>query len=76
MSSDIDPQEFGALQAQVGMLVSAVEKLDGKVDTIHDKLTEAKGGWKVLMGLGGASSVLGGLVTWFATHFIGKGPSA
>jgi hypothetical protein len=74
--SDFNPQEFGELKAEVRMLVSAVRDLDGKVDTIHDKLTEAKGGWKVLMGLGGASSVLGGLVTWFATHFIGKGPSA
>jgi hypothetical protein len=74
--SDIDPQEFGEMKAELRMLVTAVRDLDGKVDTIHDKLTEAKGGWKVLMGLGGASSVLGGLVTWFATHFIGKGPSA
>ncbi len=74
--SDINPQECGELKAEVRMLVSAVRDLDGKVDTIHDKLTEAKGGWKVLMGLGGASSVLGGLVTWFATHIMGKGPSA
>lgn len=74
--SEIDPQEFGELKAEVRMLVTAVRDLDGKVDTIHDKLTEAKGGWKVLMGLGGASSILGGLVTWFATHIMGKGPSA
>lgn len=74
--SDINPQEFGELKAEVRMLVSAVRDLDGKVDTIHDKLTEAKGGWKVLMGLGGASSVIGGVVTWFATHWLGKGPSA
>lgn len=74
--SEIDPQEFGEMKAELRMLVTAVRDLDGKVDTIHDKLTEAKGGWKVLMGLGGASSVLGGLVTWFATHFMGKGPSA
>lgn len=74
--SDIDPQEFGELKAEVRMLIGAVRDLDGKVDTIHDKLTEAKGGWKVLMGLGGASSVLGGLVTWFATHIMGRGPSA
>lgn len=74
--SEIDPQEFGEMKAELRMLVTAVRDLDGKVDTIHDKLTEAKGGWKVLMGLGGASSILGGLVTWFATHIMGKGPSA
>jgi hypothetical protein len=74
--SDVDPQQFGELKAEVRMLVSAVRDLDSKVDTIHEKLSEAKGGWKVLMGLGGASSVLGGLVTWFATHVLGKGPSA
>jgi hypothetical protein len=74
--SDVDPQQFGELKAEVRMLVSAVRDLDSKVDTIHEKLSEAKGGWKVLMGLGGASSVLGGLVTWFATHLLGKGPSA
>jgi hypothetical protein len=74
--SDIDPQEFGELKAEVRMLVSAVRDLDGKVDTIHDKLTEAKGGWKVLMGLGGASSMIGAAVTWIVTHMLGKGPSA
>jgi hypothetical protein len=74
--SDIDPQEFGELKAEVRMLIGAVRDLDGKVDTIHDKLTEAKGGWKVLMGLGGASSMIGAAVTWIVTHMLGKGPSA
>ncbi len=71
--SMIDPQEFGELRAEVRMLRATMDKLDAKMDDISDRLAEAKGGWKVLMGLGGASSVVGGAVTWVATHFLGKG---
>jgi len=73
--SEIDPQEFGRLQAQVETLIrSDAEKTDLLRKMVEDmtavrlQLAEASGGWKVLVMLGGASSVLGGAITWAATH--------
>jgi hypothetical protein len=74
--SDIDPQEFGRLQAQVETLIrSDAEKTDllrtlaDDMTAIRLQLAEAGGGWRMLLALGGASSVVGGAITWAATHF-------
>lgn len=71
----IDLQEFGRLQAQVETLITAVGKLDEKVDDMGKQLSEAKGGWRVLMAIGGASATAGGALSWLLTHFTGKGPA-
>ena len=71
--SDIDPQEFGRLQAQVEQLLKSVETLAGKVDGMSQQMSEASGGWKVLMALGTISAGLGSAVTWLITHFTGRG---
>lgn len=80
--STIDPQEFGRLEAEVSglrrdndRLIGLLEKLEGRLKNIEDQLAQANGGWKVLMAIGGASSVVGGLATWALTHLTGKGPS-
>lgn len=82
MGNDIDPQEFGRIEAEVAglrrdndRLIGLLEKLEGRLQRIEDQLSQANGGWKVLMAIGGASSVVGGFVTWLATHFSGKGPT-
>lgn len=74
--SDIDPQEFGRLQAQVETLIrSDAEKTDllrtlaDDMTAIRLQLAEAGGGWRMLLALGGASSVVGGFITWAVTHF-------
>jgi hypothetical protein len=36
-------------------------------------MAEAKGGWKLLMLLGGSAATLGSAATWALTHFTGKG---
>jgi hypothetical protein len=78
--SVIDPQEFGRLQAQVETLIEAnrvnAETLQTMSTAIHAmqlQMSEAKGGWKALMMLGGASATLGGFGTWALTHFFGRG---
>jgi uncharacterized protein (DUF1786 family) len=74
--SDIDPQEFGRLQAQVETLIASdaaktklLETMATSISAIQLQLAEASGGWKVLVMLGGASATLGSLVTWAFTHF-------
>lgn len=78
--SDIDPQEFGRLQAQVEQLLESnrvltetVATMSTAIQSMQLQMAEAKGGWKVLMLLGGASATFGSAATWFITHMFGKG---
>lgn len=73
--SDIDPQEFGRLQAEVialrrdnDRMLELLDKLTTTVDSINDKLSEAKGGWRLLMLLGGSAATLGGVLSWALQH--------
>lgn len=77
----IDPREFGRLEGAVSALKTELDsvklkqaQMDVKLDLVLDKLSEAKGGWRALMMLGGAGATLGGFITWFFTHNITIGP--
>lgn len=66
---DIDRQEFGRLQEQVSGLrrdmdrvASQLDAMSDTLDEVRQQLTEARGGWKAMMLLGGASAAVGGLV--------------
>jgi hypothetical protein len=79
--SMIDPREFGRLEGAVAALKTELDSvkdrqvaIDGKLDQVLDKLSEAKGGWRLLMALGGAAATLGGIIAWFATHSVTVGP--
>lgn len=69
MAEQIDPRDFGqlegavkALTSKMGDLTEDVETLSKKVDALTNLLTEAKGGWRALMWVAGASATLGGAV--------------
>lgn len=73
----IDPREFGRLEGAVTALsneLTAVktrqEAIDSKLDQVLARLSEASGGWKLLMALGGAGATLGGVITWLTTHIV------
>ena len=77
----IDPREFGRLEGAVSALKTELDsvklkqaQMDVKLDLVLDKLSEAKGGWRMMMLLGGAGATLGGVVTWFATHTLHIAP--
>jgi len=72
----IDPIEYGELRGKVASMQTQITeiqtqqaKANAKLDEVLAKLSEAKGGWKLLMALGGAGATLGGALTWFATHW-------
>lgn len=74
----IDPVEFGyikgavaSLQAQVAEIKAQQKEIDGKLDIVLEKLSEARGGWKTLMWLGGASSAAGAAVSWIVANWKG-----
>lgn len=69
----IDPQEFGRLEAEVAALrrdndrlMVLMERFDTKLENIESKLSEARGGWRALMLIGGASAAMGGTLMGFA----------
>lgn len=74
--SDIDPQEFGRLQAEVSALrrdndrmLALLERLDGRLEGISQQLSQAKGGWKMLVGIGAA---VGAVIAMLVTYFSGR----
>lgn len=74
--SDINPIEFGRLQAQVATLIAndsakteLLQQLAADMTAIRLQLAEAQGGWKLMLALGGAGASFGGLLTWALQHF-------
>jgi hypothetical protein len=77
--SDFDPKEFGRLQAQVEqllesnrLLTESVSTMSAAIQAMQLQMAEAKGGWKLLMAIGGAAASAGGLISWVVTHLTGK----
>lgn len=74
--SEINPQEFGRLQALVETLIRSdaqktelLKTLSEDMTAVRLQLAEAGGGWKLLVMLGGASATVGGAISWVVTHF-------
>jgi prefoldin subunit 5 len=60
--------QIEALNTQVNRMYADMQQMMGQLTTIQQTLSEAKGGWKTLMWVGGLSAALGGIVvkvmTW------------
>jgi prefoldin subunit 5 len=61
--------EVVALKAQNARLEANQERMNEKLDLLVTAVTEAKGGWKMLLAIGGAAAATGAVVTkmilWF-----------
>lgn len=69
--------DIGRLQVEVGHLTQGMadlqesnKQLTAKLDQVLLTLSEARGGWKTLMAVGGAASVVGGGLAWAIQHFV------
>lgn len=67
---------IGRLQTEVAHLTQGMEdlqesnkQLTAKLDQVLLALSEAKGGWKTLMLVGGAASTLGAFGAWALQHW-------
>jgi prefoldin subunit 5 len=63
--------EIKHLQADMDRLVADMDDIKKTLNDINSTLAEARGGWKVLMMVGGAGGALGALVTQFAHKIFG-----
>ena len=64
----IDPIEYGGLKNEVAAIKLKQSQMDNKLDLVLEKLSEAKGGWRTLMLLGGAGATAGAVVPWLFEH--------
>jgi hypothetical protein len=69
MSDQEVQRDLGRMEAQISNLCSEVKELTEKVDTISTTLSEAKGGWKFLLAVGGMAGAIGSAITYFFQHF-------
>lgn len=58
---------------EIGELKAMIRTMGEKLDTVANTLTEARGGWKMMMLLGGSAATFGGAITWFVAHMTGRG---
>ena len=65
-------QSLGRILEDQNQTLAAQNKvlagLSDQVNALTHTLSEAKGGWKTLMWLGGAAAAIGGFVTWALNH--------
>ena len=66
---------IGVLQEQMRNVIAGQAKQEivntsqsKQLQDILDRLSEAKGGWRTLMWLGGAAAGIGGALTWLSQH--------
>ena len=74
MNEQAVQRDLGRLDAQVATLVATVAAQSIELAKINSTLSEAKGGWRLLMLVGGASATVGGLIVKFFP-FVGSGPT-
>jgi hypothetical protein len=67
MDNYIPARDFGNLEATVNQLEKQVERLTTAVDSLTSTVEQARGGWKVIAGIAGASS----LITTVALKLLG-----
>lgn len=65
--SDIDPREFGKLEAQVEALQTEVSGLREDIKLLLEMANKSKGGFFVGMAI---ASVIGGVISFIATKVI------
>lgn len=67
--SDIDPKEFGRLEAEVSQLRDMLTEIRTDMKEMKKNWDEAKGGLRVLIGV---AAIIGGLLSqaigWFWKH--------
>jgi hypothetical protein len=67
--TEIDPREFGRLEAEVTSLRNQVTAMQTDIRTLLEMANKSKGGLWAGMTL---ASAFGGIVTWIGTHWGGK----
>lgn len=63
--------EMGHMKAAIADLKFSNARQTEKIDLILAAMSEAKGGWRTLLMIGGAAGTAGGFFTWAMSHWRG-----
>ena len=63
--------EIKHLQGDMDKMVKDMEEIKDTLAKINETLSAAHGGWKMLMAVGSAAAIVGGIAAWFFEH-VGK----
>jgi hypothetical protein len=70
MDADIHRQ-LGANQQAITTLTEEVHQLRQQVQQLSTMIAEARGGWSVLLSIGGMGAAIGGAITAAANKYFG-----
>ena len=56
-------RDIGRLEAQVTHLTVQVDTMQKQIGVMHDAIVSAKGGWRVLVGVGAVAATLSAALT-------------
>lgn len=56
-------RDLGRMEAQIATLNAQMTLMQAQVAAMHDAITSAKGGWRVLVGVGTASAAVSAILT-------------
>lgn len=65
-------QRMETLDADLREMRADMRRIFEKLEAINSTLSEAKGGWKVLMLVGGCSAVVGGVIFKIGSYLLAK----
>jgi len=60
--------EIKHLQDDMDKMVKEMAEIKKSLALIQATLSEAKGGWKTLLMVGGAAATIGGVISWLLQH--------
>lgn len=63
--------EIKHIQDDLDAIAAEMKEVRIALAEINKTLSEAKGGWKVLMMIGGAGGAVGSFITWIVAHWKG-----
>lgn len=63
--------EMGHMKAALADVKFSNARQDAKLDEVLKAMHEAKGGWRLLLMIGGAAGTAGGFITWILSHWRG-----
>lgn len=68
MNDPINARDFGRIEQRVETLTTEVERLSKSVHELTEVLQQTKGGWKLILIVGGFASALSAFISWVITH--------
>ena len=69
---EVSPREYGALETEVKHLCSQMFLMQADMRAIRDLLEQSKGGWRMMMLVGGAGATFASGIAWLLSHWGGK----